>query len=152
MMPRRLFRGLLMPNLTVGQQNRIVLLLSERSALSAANIGGCFSDADRHGANVLSRYATDESLETRAGILARGSGLSLATAAILIGMSVGLRLGIEWGRSNVVRARHLQNMRRREREAEPPPPFDPVKAKAEYDAAVRWAKKAGRMARSGGRS
>lgn len=147
MMPRRLFRGLLLPSLTIGQQNRIILLLSQRSSLNTAQAGSCFSDADRHGANILSRHATDESLETRAGLLARASGLSLATAAVLIGMSVGLRLGIEWGHSNAVRNRAIANQRRREREAEPPPPFDPVAAKAEHDAAIAWAQRMGQAAR-----
>ena len=144
---RRILRGPLLPGLTIGQQNRLTLVLAERSALGSEGIAEHYSTADKHAANILSRYATDESLETRACILARSSGLSLATAAVLVGLALGLRLGVDWGHSNAVRNRHLQSVRRREREAEPAPPFDPVAAKAEHDAATSWVRRMGQVAR-----
>ena len=70
----------------------------------------------------------------------------MTIAAFVLAYAAGLRLGIDFGRSNVIRERAERNARTREREAEPLP-FDPIQAKADHDAARRWCRDAGRVAR-----
>jgi hypothetical protein len=96
MNPARLIRAPLLPGrLTSGQQNRLSLLLHTRAGIGLHLLWEMFAAADRHAVCALSLNATDEKLETRAADVARDTGLSLATAALLIGAAIGLRLGLD---------------------------------------------------------
>lgn len=147
---RSLRAGLLPGQLTTGQQNRILDYLTARTGLRGEQLWSAFVRASKHAAADFAAYrhgTQAQPIEVRIRELAAELAAPLPIAAFALAYAAGLRTGIDYGRENAVRERHQRNMRRREREADPPPPFDPVTAKGEYDSAKKWVRDMGRAAR-----
>jgi hypothetical protein len=149
--PRSLRAGLLPGQLTTGQQNRVIDYLAARTGLRGEQLWSAFVRASKHAAADIATYrhaTTAQPLESRIRDLAAELDAPLTIAAFALAYASGLRAGIDFGRSNAVRERAQRNLASREAEAEAPPPFDPVAAKVEYDAAQKWTRSMGRAARN----
>lgn len=143
MMVHRTFRAALLPGcLTSGQQNRVIDYLTARTPLTGGSLWGAFVAAAKHAAADRAHYMNrtpGEPLEARARMLAAELSTVPLVAAFVLGFASGMRDGIDYGRANLIRERTEANQRKQAQD-NPPPPFDPVKAQAEIDAAERWAR------------
>lgn len=140
----RLITGPLVPGgLTVGQENRVVSFITTRTGIRSSSLWEAFSAADRNATAMLNTYIEKASVDYRARSLSLAEGITATDASFLVGLAVGLRMGLTWGRVNSNRERARSQAARRERENPIPAP-DPEAVRAanaaNLEAARRWSR------------
>lgn len=160
---------MIVPSITRGEQARILDVLMRTTHLSEQAVTAAFIDADRgrlivldplkairqdayrasaHGLKEAERMRTSTTGQQVAATLASTHRLSPEVGGMILGAAIGLRLGLE------VRLTRTRKKNARPKLAVPVARFNPQEGEAESDleAARRWARDMGRVARKSGRA